>query len=200
MKTTDIFKTAFMLQEEAQAIIDDKKLWKPLLDNGKIIVGGSTFLDLLVFPDLDVYFETGDDVTNIFAEMARHFVRRNDIPRIDLQKDIHEKYPGQVPEGIFLQCRFNNGRRIWKIDIWAVKDPEIVTNKMKEAKHFKDIMTSKQRELILQVKTKLAAPFGRTPCFSSYNVYKAVLEEGLQDIDSVISCLRTKGCNVDKIK
>lgn len=200
MHHKDVIKTAEELQKEAQAIIANQELWQPLLSNGKIIVGGSTFLNLLVYPDLDIYFETDSDPIAILAEAASHFIKQPNIPVMDLQKNLHEKYPGKVPEGIFLQCRLNNGKRIWKIDIWVVKNPQVVADKMQEAQHFKDIMTSKQSELILQVKTRLAAPFGRTPCFCSYNVYKAVLEEGLNDADAVIASLRAKGCNIDKLK
>ena len=200
MKTKDILKKADELQKEANSIINDKKLWQPLLDHGKIIVGGSTFLDLLVFPDLDVYFEINHNPIDVLAQAAKHFIKQKNIPKMDLQKDLHEKYLGQVPEGIFLQFRLNNGQRIWKVDIWSINDPKVVSDKMKEVQHFKDIMTPKQRELILQVKTKLAAPFGRTPVFSSYNVYKAVLEEGVNDAEAVIDNLKAKGCNVDKIK
>ena len=61
-------------------------------------------------------------------------------------------------------------------------------------------MTPQQRKTISLAKHKLAAPFGRTPVGSSYLVYKAVLEEGLNDIEEILAYIRKQGGNVDRLK
>lgn len=198
-----IEKIADELQKEAKDLLDNKSLWSPFISNGKIHVTGSAYLDLLVFPDLDVYFEIFDpklNVIEIFAEAAKHLINMNEVSRLDITKDTQYKYSDQVPEGIFFQYRFNNKKHVWKIDIWLFADKKVMNEKLLESQKFKEKITKDQRKLILLTKHKLAKPFGRTPCFSSYLVYKAVLEEGFNDVDQIIDYIRNQGGNVDRLK
>ena len=194
-------KIANTLQQEAQDLLHNKGLWQTLLSKGNIHVTGSSYLDLLVFPDLDVYFEAqnSNDVIDVFADTAKSFIKNKDVTSVELEKELYKRYT-QVPKGIVLQCRFNNGHRLWKIDIWAIEDPQVLTKNMQEMQAFKNQLTSKQREIILEAKHTLAKPFGRTPVGSSYLVYKAVLEEGINDVGQIITWIRNQGGNVDKLK
>lgn len=198
----DVIKLSGQLQKEARSLLKNKALWQAFTGKGKIHVSGSTYLNLLIFPDLDIYFETNDKihVLPIFAEAAKNLFLMNEVTSIEMEKELNKKYPKQVPEGIFLQYRINNGRHLWKVDIWAVKDPNVLQAKMKESFSFKAKMTPDQRKLILEAKYKLMLPFGRTPVGSSYLVYKAVLEQGLDTVDKIIAYIREQGGNVDKLK
>ena len=53
----NVIETADALKKEAEGLLKSEDLWRPFAQNGTIHVAGSTYLDLLVFPDLDVYFE-----------------------------------------------------------------------------------------------------------------------------------------------
>jgi len=198
----DVLKIADQLRQEADALLNNDLLWQPFSSTGIIHLAGSTYLDLLVFPDLDVYYETKnpDHLISTFADATRNLIRCEDVTSIECEKDMHKRYPKQVPKGIFLQYRFNNGMRLWKVDIWAVEDKRVLIEKMQESKKFKETMTPQQRKTILLSKHKLAAPFGRTPVGSSYLVYKAVLEEGLNDIEEILAYIRKHGGNVDRLK
>ena len=198
----DVIQLSDQLQKEADALLKNKALWQVFSGKGKIHIAGSTYLDLLIFPDLDIYFETTEtfNILEIFAQAAKNLIVIKEVTSIELEKDLHKRYPKQVPEGLFLQYRINNGNRLWKVDIWAVKDQNILNAKMKESAGFKAKMTPDQRKLILEAKYKLMLPFGRTPIGSSYLVYKAVLEKGLKTVDELITYVRDQGGNVDKIK
>ncbi len=189
------------LQKEAKDVLDNKLLWIPFTSNGKIHVTGSTYLDLLVFPDLDVYYEANDsvDIVDVFSEAARHIIVTNEVTSLEIEKELYKRY-SQVPKGIFFQYRINNGKRLWKVDIWAISDKTVFEKQMLESRKFKEKITESNRKLILLVKDKLAKPFGRTPCFSSYLVYKAVLEEGINDVDQIFDYIRKQGGNVDRLK
>ncbi len=199
---TDVIELADQLQKEAKILLNEKQLWHTFLQNGKIHIAGSTYLDLLVFPDLDVYFETTDtiNILNIFSDTARNLIIIDKVRSIEFEKDLYKRYPKQVPEGLFLQYRIDNGSRLWKIDIWAIKNKNILNTKMKESADFKNRMTPDQRKLILQAKYKLMFPFGRTPIGSSYLVYRAVLEKGLNTVDKILSFIKEQGGNIDTLK
>lgn len=191
------------LQKEAKDLLNNKSLWSPFISSGKIHVTGSAYLDLLVYPDLDVYYEIFDpkiNIIDIFAEAARYFIGMKEVSSLKLEKELNKKYPNKVPEGIFFQYKINNGKHLWKVDIWAIADRKVLEKKMKELKNFKEKMNEDQRKLILLTKHQLAKPFGRTPVFSSYLVYKAVLEEGINDVDQIIAYIRNQGGNVDRLK
>jgi hypothetical protein len=195
----DIVEIASLLQKEAQNLLSTEILWNSLLSCGNVHLAGSTYLDLLIFPDLDVYYEpTNENVIPLFARVASELINIKDVMSIELEKEMYKRY--KVPKGVCLQYRFNNGEHLWKVDIWALEDKNILLEKMEETKLFKNKLTEKKRALILQTKHKLAAPFGRTPIGSSYLVYKAVLEENLDSVESIIAYIRQKGGNVDKLK
>lgn len=198
----DIMQLANTLKKEARDLLKNEDLWQSFAKNGKIHVAGSTYLDLLVFPDLDVYFEVKDvkSILGTFADAAKNLIVMDQVRTIEFEKDLHQRYPKQVPEGFFLQYRIDNGHRLWKVDIWSVADKNILDNKMQESARFKEQMTPEQRKLILQAKHQLMAPFGRTPMGSSYLVYVAVVEKGLSTVEAIIDYVRSQGGNVDKLK
>lgn len=198
----DVIQLANELQIEAKSLLKDEALWHSFVKKGTIHVVGSTYLDLLVFPDLDVYFEAKDErhALAVFVAVAKELMVRDAVKSIKFEKDLHQRYPKQMPEGLFFQYRIDNGNRLWKVDIWAVADKAVVENKMQESASFKERMTREQRELILQAKHRLMAPFGRTPVGSSYLVYLAVLEQGLETVDAIITYIRSQGGNVDMLK
>jgi len=194
-------KIAGELQKEAKDLLNNKSLWKPFTPHGTIHVVGSTYLDLLVFPDLDVYYEISDssNVIDVFSEAARYIIGMDNVTSLEIEKELYKRYPG-VPEGIVFQYRINNGKRLWKVDIWAIADKKVFEEKIQESKKFKVQITKKKRKLILLAKHELSKPFGRTPVGSSYLVYKAVLEEGLSSVDQIITYIRNQGGNVDRLK
>lgn len=198
----DVIKIANQLREEANVLLNKDLLWHPFASTGIIHVAGSTYLDLLVYPDLDIYYETHcpEKIIDIFSDAARNLIRSDAVKSIELEKEMHNRYPKQVPKGIFLQYRIDNGVRLWKVDIWAIEDRQMLLETMQEAKKFKTAMTPEQRNTILLAKHRLAAPFGRTPVGSSYLIYKAVLDEGLNDIDEIIAYIKKHGGNVDRLK
>lgn len=196
----DVLECAKELRDEAQELLDREELWAPFASRGAIHVVGSTYLDLLVFPDLDVYFEVREGELEAFAEASQALILADDVTTVELEKELHLRYPAMVPEGIFLQYRIKNEKRLWKVDIWALADTELLEQKMAESARFKEKMSLEQRELILQTKHRLAAPFGRSPVGSSYLVYLAVLEEGIGTVDGVIDYIRAQGGNVDTLK
>ena len=196
-----IIEIANELQQEANALLNNKSLWIPFISNGNIYVTGSTYLDLLVFPDLDIYYDINDSakVIDIFSDAAKYIIGRDDVTSLEIEKELYKRY-SQSPKGIVFQYRINNVKRLWKVDIWAIADKKVLEEKIQELKKFKENMTEKQRNLILLAKHELAKPFGRTPVGSSYLVYKAVLEEELNDTNQIIAYIRNQGGNVDQLK
>ena len=89
----DVLKIADQLRQEAHASLSNDLLWQPFSSTGIIHLAGSTYLDLLVFPDLDVYYETKnpDHLISTFADAARNLIRCEDVTSIECEKKICTK-------------------------------------------------------------------------------------------------------------
>lgn len=193
MKTDVLLETEAKLQQEAKAILQNKVLWEPFLAKGKIIPCGSFDLGLLVYGDLDVYFEPNDprEVTTIFAAAMERAGTMAEIQTIRFERDLYKREP-KAPQGLYLQFKFDNGIHVWQIDIWSV-DKAQQDAFLKEHEARKAKLTPQMRELILKLKRELMADKGKTPSFCSFYVYKAVFEEGLTELEDIKTYLVKQG-------
>jgi hypothetical protein len=119
---------------------------------GQVTVSGSYYLDLMAWPDLDIY--------------------------LPLRFKNHVWYPApELPAGLYWGVRAQQDPSVqWKLDIWA-QSPEA-------------------RVTILQLKQALLTPEGRTPVFSGYHIYCAVIDHGMRDLEQVKKYLTGKGVSL----
>lgn len=187
----DPLERATRLQLEAGELMKTIRLLESLQPSGEVFFTGSYYLDVMVYPDLDLYVPmTG--VENIFAaagQLASHPV----VTRVTYENEDHPILPG----GLFLNLRVNLGDwgRLWKVDIWWLEE-DLIHEKIRIMQRFKQLLTPDLREQIIRYKTSLLNNLGRTPRFSGYFVYKAFLDEGLRDPADVTGYLVTSGINI----
>lgn len=187
----DPLERATRLQLEAGELMKTIRLLESLQPSGEVFFTGSYYLDVMVYPDLDLYVPmTG--VENIFAaagQMASHPA----VTRVTYENEEHPILPG----GLFLNLRVNLGDwgRLWKVDIWWLEE-DLIHEKIRIMQRFKQLLTPDLREQIIHYKTSLLNNLGRTPQFSGYFVYKAFLDEGLRDPADVTGYLVTNGINI----
>ncbi|MHA1558358.1 MAG: hypothetical protein ACTSXG_00910 [Alphaproteobacteria bacterium] len=190
-------KLSKQLHEDATNILHDKNLWEVFENYGKIYKAGSFFLDLLVYPDLDVYFEVPKhfNVLDVFAEISKSLVNHQNVKSIRLEKELYKINP-IVPKGVYLQLKFRTNEDImWKIDIWSL-DKKCQNKILGELNLLKSKIDFSKRELILKIKNMLKRKDGCTPSFSSYHVYKAVLNEELTNIEDIKSYIKGRGVKI----
>lgn len=193
MKTDILLEAEAKLQQEAKTLLQNKSLWEPFLTKGKIIPCGSFDLGLLVYGDLDVYFEPHDprEVTATFAAAMEQAGKMDEIQTIRFERDLYKREPKAL-QGLYLQFKFDNGIRVWQIDIWSV-DKAQQDAFLKEHEARKEKLKPQTRELILKLKRELMADKGKAPSFCSFHVYKAVLEEGLTELEDIKTYLVKQG-------
>jgi len=176
---------ALKLRQEADVIMGLIRLNDILRPYGKVFPSGSYFLDVMVYPDIDLYitkvsieqlFEIGAQVASCELVTQVVFERADD--------------PVRMPEGLYLKPRVKYGEwdRPWKIDIWSLEE-QIIMNKMADMHHFQVNMTPVLREQIIRYKLSVMTSQKRTPMYSGYYIYKAFIEEGLTDFESVTQYL-----------
>ena len=180
---------AAKLRQEADLVLGLIRLDDILRPYGKVFPTGSYFLDVMVYPDIDLYipkvsidqlFEIGAQVASCGLVTQVVFERTDD--------------PVSMPEGLYLKSRVKYGEwgRPWKIDIWSL-EKKIIMNKMADMHNFQVKMTPGLREQIIRYKLSVMTSQKRTPMYSGYYIYKAFINEGLTDFESVTQYLISNG-------
>jgi hypothetical protein len=180
------------LKEEADLIIQELNLYEVLSPYGRIVPTGSYFLDLMMYPDIDLYLSSVS-IGQLF-EIGGQLARSKMVFQVVFEKS---RTP-QLPGGLYLKARIDYGDwgRPWKIDIWSLDD-SVVDEKMEEMHHFKREMTGRLREQILQYKYSVLTAGNRTPMYSGYFIYRAFIDEGLSDFGDVTQYLIDSGIQMD---
>jgi hypothetical protein len=175
------------VRQEADWVMHDIRLQEILAPYGKITLSGSYFLDVMVYPDIDLYIPPVT-IEQLF-QIGAHLATAERVKQVIFEKDY-----AVLPGGLYLKPRIDYGDwdRPWKIDIWSI-DQVIIDGKMTELQHFKAKMNPALREQIITYKCSIINAQQRTPMYSGYFIYKAFIDEGLTDFQDVTRYLIAHG-------
>jgi len=179
------------LRIEADEVLDRIQLREHCSGIGKITPTGSYFLDVMMYPDIDLYLPPTSPGT--LMGVGTRLAALDCVKRVVFEKG----GPAELAAGLYLKPVVEHGSwgRPWKIDIWSLP-MSIIEKKQEELLRIRERMTSEQREGILECKFKLLTDAGRTPMFSGIHIYRAVIDEGLEDFESIVRYLRVNGISV----
>ena len=184
---------AHTMRQEADVVLKLIGLDKILPSYAKVYPTGSYFLDVMVYPDLDLYI-TKVTIPQLF-EIGAQIARNEIVFQVVFERTDD---PQNLPGGLYLKPRLRYGDwgRPWKIDIWSLEE-KLILNKMAEMQHFQDKMTPWLREQIICYKLSILTKENRTPMYSGYYVYKAFIDEGLTDFSSISQYLISNGIQMN---
>lgn len=184
----DPFERSSRLRGEADFILEELHLYQVLSPYGRIVPTGSYFLDLMMYPDIDLYISkvTIEKLFEIGAQLAASAL----VFQVVFEKSRDMRLPG----GLYLKLRIDYGDwgRPWKIDIWSLEE-QVLDEKMEDMVRYKLGMTDLLRKQILEYKYSVLTPANRTPMYSGYFIYKAFIDEGLSDFAEVTRYLVDHG-------
>lgn len=176
------------LRLEAEEVLEMIRLRQLFASIGELAATGSYFMDLMMYPDIDLYLPRAEPekLLAAAAELAKHPA----IRRINYMRG----GPGELKDGLYLKPVVDHGDwgRPWKIDIWSLPR-ETMERKQSELRGLKNRMTEGQKSIILETKHRLLNEEGRTPMFSGIHIYHAVIEAGLSDFNEIAGHLRRQG-------
>lgn len=184
---------ASKLRKEADMILGYTGLLDILHPFGKVYPSGSYFLDVMVYPDIDLYI-TKVSVEQLF-EIGAQIAKCELVTQVLFEKTDD---PIRLPDGLYLKSRLQYGDwgRPWKIDLWSLAE-EVIQNKMADMHRFSGKLTPEMRLQIIRYKLSVLTPQMRTPMYSGYYIYKAFLDEGLTDDESVTRYLISNGIKLE---
>ena len=177
----------------------DNLIYKKGLNNilqsyGQIFYTGSYYLDVMIWPDLDIemslnpdpfslkaFFEIGEKIADKFKVLSMTFYNRIDFP-------INEK-------GLYWNILININENNYNIDLWSFPK-DILKQNISNMNNLKKRLTEKNKDKILKIKSLLLNNQGQTPKFSGYNIYQAILNNNLEKKDEILNYLKEKGINI----
>lgn len=173
------------LLREADEVLELIHLKQHCAAIGDITFTGSYFMDLMMYPDVDLYLPQTSPET--LLSLAVELSKYDCVQRMNYIRG----GPGELKEGLYLKPVVGHGNwgRPWKIDIWSVST-SLMEKKQSELTDLKNRMTPAQRARILNLKHQLLNAEGRTPMYSGFFIYKAVVDHGIEVLEEVIQFLR----------
>jgi hypothetical protein len=188
----DALDRARRLREEADLILRLLHFADVVGPYGRVVPTGSYYLDLMAYPDLDLYL-SAVSVEQLFQIGAR-LAESPLVVQVVFERATEARLAG----GLYLKPRIRYGDwgRPWKIDIWSLDDARI-DELIEPMAGFKDKLTRELREQILRYKVSLLNSQFRTPKYSGYWIYRAFLDEGLADPRLVTDYLVAHGIRLE---
>jgi len=168
---------AAQIRREAESVLHGQGLLAMAQRLGETFVGGSYFLDLMVWRDLDLYIKAPDvsiaDFFSLGADVTAHF---------GAWKSFFTDNRARDPRGLYWGIRLGDLREgAWKFDIWAV-DAARFDDTVHQAGTFIDRLTAESRGAILQIKAKYWDDPRYRGTVTSATIYEAVLDAGVRTI------------------
>jgi hypothetical protein len=184
---------AAKLKHEANIVLGLIHVYDALRLYAKVFPTGSFFLDVMAYPDIDLYI-TKINLEQLF-QIGSRMARCELVTQVVFERTDD---PVRLPNGLYLKPRVNYGDwgRPWKIDIWSL-DEKVIQEKMVDMRHFQAKMTPELREQIINYKLSVLTPQLRTPVYSGYYIYKAFLDEGLTNFEQVTRYLVDNGIQME---
>jgi hypothetical protein len=98
-------------------------------------------------------------------------------------------------KGLYWNIVINNNKTNYNIDLWSYPE-EVLKQNIHSMNNLKNKLTEKNKNKILKIKSLLLTNEGRTPKFSGYNIYQAVLNYNLENENEILNYLKENGVEI----
>lgn len=185
----DLFRRQRLLQNEADAVLEDLDLAAGLESVGDPIRTGSSALGVMVKPDIDLTTACARLDLAAFdavAQLATRLARHDRVRQVTFRNDTGHwnTEPDKYPDGLYLQVLYRSSGprpRDWSLDLWFVDQPE----RQPDLAHLRTLLprlTDETREAILRIKEEWTPrpEYGRR--INGTLIYEAVLDGGVRTL------------------
>lgn len=185
---TDFSALNNQLHQEADDLLYGKGLHAILEQYGKPHYTGSYELQLMTWRDLDIYLET-NITTERFFRLGSEIAALLSPVKMSFRNELLGKTAG-LPEGLYWGIYLGNERQgAWKIDLWAMTE-RICAYRLAYGTELKQKLTLTNSEAIMKIKEQCWQDPSYRKKYSSSDIYDAVLNHSITDIDSFRTYLR----------
>ena len=175
------------LREEADRLLSSG-LREALDWYGEAHVVGSYALSLMVWRDLDIHIVRADLALPPFFELGARIASLLSPCRMHFRNELLMQTPS-LPRGLYWGVYLGDERMgAWKVDVWASDRQAFEATRSFEIElHAR--LTEGARRTILEIKTAVWNNPEYRRSFSSSDIYNAVLDSGVQDVDGFFAYL-----------
>ena len=170
----------------------DRGVRSALAAYGSVHVVGSYALGLMGWRDLDVEVVRTEPDREAFFRLGGELATLLRPLRMSYRDEIIGRSPG-LPEGLYRGVHM--GAELggaWKIDIWAVGAAH-ERSKREERENILARLTAASRDTILRIKADMWTHRDYRRTFSATDIYNAVLDEGVTDVDAFRAFMARQG-------
>jgi hypothetical protein len=179
------------LHAEAGDILDKKGLRKILNQYGVVHVTGSYSLGLMTWRDLDIYLENENLTEQEFFELGKDIVSLLRPVKMSFRNERIAKTKG-LPVGLYWGIYLGDEKKgSWKIDIWGLTSNEC-EQRLEFCNQIAERITPASKMKILEIKSRCWMDPLYRKYYTSNDVYTAVLEKHVHDLESFKLYLQDK--------
>lgn len=203
----DLLKQQAELRKEAREVVEKLDLMNFLGKYGKPYLVGSIETGLMTWRDIDLEVIVEGINKDLIAEMVISLIkaagRRLDISIVD-NRDAEDF--GKGPVGYYLGLKYYDpkipkkdlvasNKNAWKIDIWFVLEKDARSHQ--STQDLLQQLNDQNRQIILEIKNQIMDnPKYRYEFFST-DIYKAVLENQVTNLEEFKDYLKKIGKNLN---
>lgn len=165
----NLLRLSKSLRVDADVLLKKSNLIAQLSKYGKVSIGGSYVLDLMVDGDIDIFIINRDINKKKSVLILGNLINEyyfNGYLYFDWTKRKHIGFP----KGYYIGLKTNFRKRKWKIDIWLVKEKYKPTEKLMD--YVKSRLNERNKKIILNLKYKAKT---KNINLNSCDIYKKVL-------------------------
>jgi hypothetical protein len=179
------------IHEEAVEILEKKGLLKILNHYGTPHITGSYSLGLMTWRDLDIYVENDNLSEKDFFRLGEEIVSTLKPVKMSFRNERIAKTK-DLPAGLYWGIYLGDERKgAWKIDIWAV-DKKECRERLEFCNKLAGKISPASRISILEIKSRCWTDPQYRKEYTSNDIYTAVLEKDIKDIEGFKLYLRDK--------
>ena len=193
--TEDLVQRDQVIRKEADELLGPKGLRSLLEDYGTPHVTGSYALHLMTWKDLDIYLEQTYLSEESFFFLGGRIASYLAPVKMSFRNERINRTPN-LPLGLYWGVYLGDERKgAWKIDIWAV-DSQECERQLQFTRRLAASLTPSFRRKILSIKQVCWKDPGYRKAYTSQDIYRAVIEQGVEDFDSFKEQMKSKGVTV----
>ena len=190
--SNNLIETDLLIRREADEILHQKGLLSLLKGYGIPHIAGSYVLQLMTWRDLDIYLEADEIVEARFFHLGGQIAATLCPVKMNFRNERIGQTEG-LPRGLYWGVYLGDERRgDWKIDIWTLDRDQYQQAIAYEADLARRL-TPETRLSILAIKSQCWQDPGYRRSFSSQDIYRAVLEEGVTSMNEFEAFLNRGG-------
>ncbi|MGH2558966.1 MAG: hypothetical protein ACRDJH_07870 [Thermomicrobiales bacterium] len=192
----ELRQRAAALRREAFALLDGAGVLDILRDAlGRVEVVGSVALDLMTWPDIDLYSRLEpDESARLLTVLSTLHARLDAHGHALIRVSFHDQYrrpDHEFPRGLYAGLRVLplGGTPTWKVDLWGWNESSFA-EKLRHHEALAAALARADRDLVLRIKDAAARRPSYRDTVTSADVYAFVLADAgssLADFDAFLA-------------